>query len=84
MGDNQMVKTEENKIKKTCKELGLTYRELGEKIGVSEGTIKSSVSTNKISLQITRAIELLLETIQLKQELSEVEQLKNILKNLTK
>ena len=29
----------DNLIKKTCKELGLTYRELGEAIGYSESAI---------------------------------------------
>ena len=32
----------ENLIKKTCKELGLTYRELGERIGYSESAIKNA------------------------------------------
>ena len=35
-----MAKNEENLIKKTCKELGLTYREPGERIGLSEVAIK--------------------------------------------
>jgi DNA-binding XRE family transcriptional regulator len=32
-------KKEENLVKKTCKELGITQKELAEKIGVSKQTI---------------------------------------------
>jgi DNA-binding XRE family transcriptional regulator len=78
------MEKEENIVKRVCKELGLTYKQLGEKIGVSEATLKSVVSTNKVSLQIQKAIELYIETEDLKKELKEIEQLKIILKNLTK
>ncbi|WP_456470021.1 hypothetical protein [Caminibacter sp.] len=39
----------ENIVKKVCKELGLTYRELGERIGYSEGAIKTAAASGKIS-----------------------------------
>ncbi|MDL0089273.1 XRE family transcriptional regulator [Campylobacter gastrosuis] len=32
----------ENLIKQTCKELGLTYKQLGELIGYSESAVKSA------------------------------------------
>lgn len=49
----------ENLIKKTCKELGLTYRELGERIGYSESGIKTAISTNKISEPMQKSLEML-------------------------
>jgi len=75
-----MDKEEENIIKKTCKELGLTYRELGEMIGVSESSIRSIASTNKISRQIYKSIELINKINSLEKDLELTTQLKTILK----
>ncbi|CAA6824095.1 MAG: Unknown protein [uncultured Sulfurovum sp.] len=60
-------------VKKVSKELGLTYKELGEKIGYSESNLRQSVSSNKLSLQLKKAIELYLETINLKKRVDEAE-----------
>ena len=73
----------ENIVKKVCKELGLTYKELGERIGVSESSLRSAASTGKISNQVKKAIELYLENLQLKKELEKFEQLKKLLKEIT-
>ena len=76
---------EENEVhlvKKVSKELGLTYKELGEKIGYSEGNLKTTVSQNKISKQLEKSIELYLETLMLKEELKSLTALKAILKSL--
>lgn len=72
----------ENLIKKSCKELNLTYKQLGELIGYSEASLKTIVSKGAISENLTKSIELLKENIELKNKLSEVETLKNTLKNL--
>ncbi len=45
-------------IKKISQSLGMTYKELGEEIGYSESNLRRSVSTNKMSLQLKKAIEL--------------------------
>ena len=76
----------ENLIKKTCKELGLTYRELGERIGFNGDTLNNmaSKSNEKLSIQLIKSIELYKETIELKKELQNLENLKNILKELVK
>jgi len=71
-----------NIVKKTCKELGLTYRQLGEAIGYSESSLNSIASTGNISEPIKKAIGLYLENIEQKKQLQQVEQLKIILKNL--
>ena len=69
----------ENLIKKTCKELGLTYRELGEKIGYSESAINNASRQDKISEPLTFAINLYLENLKLKEELEDFRILKKIL-----
>jgi len=73
----------ENIVKKVCKELGLTYKELGEKIGYSEGALKMAVQRNNISPQMEKAIQLYLKTIELKKELEEFQELKKLLKKWT-
>ena len=74
-----MVVLEENEIhlvKRVSKELGLTYKEFGEKIGYSEANLKRSVSTNQISKQLQMSIELYLKTIKLEKEIADTNQLK--------
>ena len=75
---------EENLIKATCKELNLTYKQLGELIGYGEGAIKNSASTGNVSEPMRKAIELYKETLNLKKELDKLESLKIILKELVK
>jgi len=51
---------EENLVKKTCRELGITQKELAEKIGITEKTISSWVnSKTKIPKNFLRMSELL-------------------------
>ena len=59
----------DNLIKQTCKELNLTYKQLGELIGYSEATLNKNASTGEISKAIEVAINLYLETLRLKKEL---------------
>ena len=75
---------DENIVKSTCKKLGLTYKELGEAIGVKESTLNKVASTGEISPQIKKAIELYLENIELKKQISDFETFKRLLKNLFK
>jgi len=39
-------------VKKVSKELGLTYRELAEKIGYTEGSLKTFVSKNQVNKRL--------------------------------
>ena len=78
-----MKPIEENIVKKVCKEFNLTYRELGEQIGIKEGTINKIASTGEISEQINKSIELYLKTIELEKELSEYREFRNFLKKIT-
>lgn len=72
-----------NIVKVTCQELGITYKELGEAIGYSESAI-SNASRGKVSEQLSKAIELYIENIQLKKELEQSKKIKNTLKEWLK
>lgn len=71
---------EKNIVKLTCKELGITYRELGEAIGYSESAIKMAISNDKVSEPMQKAIELYRETLTLKQKLKKSDTIKQTLK----
>ena len=71
-------------VKKVSKELGLTYKELGEKIGYSESSLRKTVSNNTLSSQLKTAIELYLDNLQLKQEINELEDFKNTFRTFLK
>jgi len=73
-----------NIIKKTCKELDLTYKQLAEKIGYSEATINKLASTGEISEAIETAINLYVENLTLKTQIEEIETLKKLLKSFFK
>jgi hypothetical protein len=71
---------QENLIKHTCRELGLTYKQLGEAIGYSESAIKNAGS-GEASEPMRKAIELYKETLNLKSKLEKSEAFKNNLKD---
>lgn len=72
--------SDENIVKKACKELNLTYRQLGELIGYSESAINNAARQEKISEPLKKAIELYSENLKLKNELQDFRTLKDILK----
>lgn len=75
---------EQNIIKKTCKELGLTYAQLGEEIGYSGDTLRNIASKSEVSEQLKKAIELYLKNLELEKQLNDCNILKEALKNLIK
>ena len=75
-----MEKDEIHLVKKVSKELGLTYKELGEEIGYTEGTLRGAVSTNQLSPQLKKALELYLEIIRLKEKEKHTDNVKAILR----
>lgn len=75
-------KYEQNIIKQTCKELNLTYKQLGELIGLSEGSIKRLATSNEINTQVIKSCEMLFEIKNLKEQLANTETLKTALKSL--
>lgn len=70
----------DNIIKTTCKELNLTYKQLGELIGYSESALNNAARSEKISEPLTRAIELYKENLELKKELADFRLVKEILR----
>ena len=79
-----MEKKEVHLVKKVSKELGLTYKELGEKIGYSESSLRKTVSNNTVSSQLKTAIQLYLDNRKLKQEIDELEDFKNTFRTFLK
>ena len=77
-------KKEIHLVKKVSKKLGLTYKELGEKIGYSESTLRYSVSKNQLSGQLKKAIELYLEILKLKEKEENAERLKDVISTYSK
>lgn len=71
-----------NFIKQTCKELGMTYKQLGELIGYSEPAIKKAAQTNTVSEPMQKAIELYKEVLTLRLKLINTNKLKKALKEL--
>jgi len=71
----------ENIVKKTAKELGMTYKQLGEAIGYKEGALKNAITTDKISEPMQKAIELYLENLKLKEKLQNTNNFKQHLKD---
>jgi hypothetical protein len=72
---------EDNIVKLTCKELGITYKELGEAIGYSESAI-SNASRGTVSDAMKKAIELYLKTLEQEKELQKLATLRITLKSI--
>ena len=77
-----MEEKEIHLVKKVSKELGLTYKELGEEIGYSESTLRKSVSENRITIQLKKAIELYLKTLKFEESQKEIEKIKDNIRTL--
>lgn len=71
-----------NIIKAVCSDLEITYKALASEIGYKADTINKAASTNKISEQIYKAIEMYLENLRLKEELKDFEIIKMTLKKI--
>ena len=79
--ENQMI-DKINIVKRVCKELGITQRELAERIGMSEGGLRSALSLGKITPQVEKACEMVLKIYELEKELENYKILQNALKSM--
>ncbi len=71
---------QENIVKKACKELGVTQKELAEMMGVSPQAVSQwQVETPKT---IQLALELLIENKELKEKLEIIKKAQNIMNTL--
>jgi len=75
-------KEEIHLVKKVSKELGMTYKELGEEIGYTESNLRKSVSENRLSIPLKRAIELYIQVINFQEKENEIKKMKDILRTL--
>lgn len=73
-------KTDSSIIKKTCKELGLTYAQLAEQIGYSEPAIKKAIANDNVSEPMNKAISLYLRNLELEKQLEDYEAFKTLLR----
>ena len=69
----------ENIVKRVCKELGLTYKQLGEAIGYSESAVNNA-SRGEVSKAMQKAIELYVENLALKKDIENSNKIKSTLK----
>jgi len=67
-------------VKKVSKELGITYKELGEEIGYTESSLRKAVSDNRTTLQLQKAIELYLKNRKLEAEQEKNKKMEKIMK----
>lgn len=74
------MRERENLIKEVCRELNLTYDELGKKIGYSVNTLNAAALREQPSKQITRAIEMYLKILELEREIKDFKLIKEILR----
>lgn len=75
---------QENLIKYTCRELGLTYKQLGEAIGYGEGAIKNSASTGNVSEPMAHAIKMYKRILELERDIADSEAVKENLRKWLK
>jgi transcriptional regulator with XRE-family HTH domain len=71
----------DNIVKKTCKELGITQKELADMLEVSQPTI-SEWQKGNIPKMARMALELLLENKQLKNKLDGIRQFKELIQTI--
>ena len=77
-----MEEKEVHLVKKVSKELGMTYKELGDEIGYSESTLRKSVSENRMTPQLKKAIELYLKTLEFEKDREEIDSIKESIRTL--
>ena len=79
--ENQMI-DKINIVKKVCAELGITQRELAERIGMSADSLRTLSAKGQISTQTEAAINLVLENENLKKELENYKALRTAIKTM--
>ena len=72
-----------DELKQFCKERNLTYKELAEKIGMSEGGLKNAIIADKITAQVERSVEMIKRIEILEAKLQKAESIRQIFKEWT-
>ena len=74
------MKAEE--LKRIIKELNLTYKELGERIGAVEGTVKNWMQKDDIPLWAEKSIGYMVELDNCNKKLEKLIEFKNLLNDI--
>lgn len=74
------LEEETNIVKKVCTELGITQKELAEKLGASEGTVRNWSSSNELPQWALNFIETLIEHKKDKEIVTKFKELLNLIK----
>ena len=72
----------ENIVKKVCKELGITQKELAERIGAAEATVRNWSAGKEVPKWAIKSMELLIENQKYKNLVSAIKNLQNALKEI--
>lgn len=78
--NSDYFKKQENTVKRACKELGITQKELADKLGASEGTVRNWSSSNELPQWAINFIEVLKENQKNKEIADTVKKLINLVK----
>jgi hypothetical protein len=73
-----------DELKQFCKEKNITYKELAEKIGMSEGGLKNAIATDSISKSIEHSLKMYSRILELEAEVRQIEILRDALKGILK
>ncbi len=77
--------SDENIVKKVCRELGITQRELAERLGVHITAVQKWVANaNELPLQTQKVLELVLENHHLKTKVEKIEKIISLFNELIK
>lgn len=71
-----------NIVKGVCKDLKITYKALSEEIGYKPDTVNKAASSGKVSEQLSKAINMYLENLRLKEYLKDFDIMKATLKKI--
>ena len=71
-----------NIVKETAKALGITQKELAEKIGVSDGTIRNWSAGKEIPIWAIKSMELLLSHQKQQEVINTLKHLQELLKDI--
>ena len=73
---------EENIVKKVCKELGITQKELAEMLDIPAGTVSRWASTDEIPKTAKVALECMLELKECREKLEAIKKARDVITKL--
>ncbi len=74
--------SDKNIVKEVCRELGITQKELAEKIGAAEATVRNWSAGKEVPTWAKKSIELLTENYKNKKIITTFKELQKLLKEI--